>query len=123
MMNTSIKMIELLELAGLRALRIVVGFAVLWSTAGLLALTWWIYKQLFKERVIPHPVVGDPHAQSLEENLIQGMKKGKYIHITTIRPEIPATIREDLTRNMPSIMLGFQDELAYASEFWPGTSN
>ncbi|KAF5983385.1 gibberellin cluster-C13-oxidase [Fusarium bulbicola] len=168
MMNTSIEIIEPLQLAGLCALRIVVWFAVLWSTTGLLALTWWIYKQLSKERVISYPVIGDPHAQSLEDNLIQGMQKyhdspfvlagshppllilpmsvfheihnmpnecisiiaehedkfqGKYTHITTIRPEIPATIRQDLTRNMPSIILDFQDELAYASELWPRTSN
>ncbi|KAF5592955.1 gibberellin cluster-C13-oxidase [Fusarium subglutinans] len=161
-------MIEPLQLAGLRALRFIVGFAVLWSTTGLLALTWWIYKQLSKERVISYPVIGDPHAQSVEDNLIQGMKKyhdspfvlagshppllilpmsvfheihnmpnegisiiaehedkfqGKYTHITTIRPEIPATIRQDLTRNMPSIILDFQDELAYASKFWPKTGN
>ncbi|KAF5618360.1 gibberellin cluster-C13-oxidase [Fusarium sp. NRRL 52700] len=168
MMNASIKMLEPLELTSLRALRIVVGFAVLWGTTGLFALTWWIYKQLFKQPVLPYPVVGDPHAQSLEENLIQGMQKyhdlpfvlagsrppllilpmsvfheihnmpnecisiiaehedkfqGKYTHITTIRPEIPATIRQDLTRNMPNIMLDFQDELAYASQQWPETSH
>jgi hypothetical protein len=49
--------------------------------------------------------------------------QGKYTHITTIRPEIPATIRQDVTRNMPSIILDFQVELAYASEQWPRTSN
>lgn len=49
--------------------------------------------------------------------------QGKYTHITTIRPEIPATIRQDLTRNMPNIILEFQDELTYASEQWPRTSN
>ncbi|KAG4288500.1 hypothetical protein FPRO06_06152 [Fusarium proliferatum] len=49
--------------------------------------------------------------------------QGKYTHITTIRPEIPATIRQDLTRNMPNIILDFQDELAYASKQWPWTSN
>ncbi|KAG7414297.1 Cytochrome P450 monooygenase 3 [Fusarium oxysporum f. sp. rapae] len=49
--------------------------------------------------------------------------QGKYTHITTIRPEIPVTIRQDVTRNMPNIMQDFQDELAYASEQWPRTSN
>ncbi|KAF4431010.1 gibberellin cluster-C13-oxidase [Fusarium acutatum] len=167
MMNTSITLIDPLELASLRALRVVVASAVLWGATALLALSWWIYKQLSK-RALPYPVVGNPHAQSLEENLIQGMQKyrdspfvlagsrptllilpmsvfheihnmpndyisitaehedkfqGKYTHITTIRPEIPATIRQDLTRNTPNIMLGFQDELAYASEQWPRTGN
>ncbi|KAF5560549.1 gibberellin cluster-C13-oxidase [Fusarium napiforme] len=49
--------------------------------------------------------------------------QGKYTDITTIKPEIPVTIRQDLTRNMPNIILEFQDELAYASEQWPRTSN
>ncbi|EXL99214.1 hypothetical protein NOF04DRAFT_5797 [Fusarium oxysporum II5] len=42
--------------------------------------------------------------------------QGKYTHITTMRPEIPTTIRQDVTRNMPNIILDFQDELTYASE-------
>ncbi|PNP74698.1 hypothetical protein FNYG_12034 [Fusarium nygamai] len=168
MMNTLMMLNGPLEIAGSRALRIIVASAVLWGATGLLALVWWIYKQLFNDRVLPYPVVGDPHAQSLEENLINGMKKhrdspfvlagsrppllilpmsvfheihnmpnecisiiaehedkfqGKYTHITTIKPEIPATIRQDLTRNMSNIILDFQDELAYASKQWPRTNN
>ncbi|KAG5767948.1 hypothetical protein H9Q72_004375 [Fusarium xylarioides] len=151
-----------------RALRILVASTILAGITGLLALAWWIFKQLFDDETLPYPVVGDPHARSLEDNLIQGMEKyrdspfilagsrppllilpmsvfheihnmpnefvsiiaehedkfqGKYTHITTIKPEIPATIRQDLTRNMPTIILDFQDELAYASEQWPRTSN
>ncbi|KAH7203499.1 terpene synthase family, metal binding domain-containing protein [Fusarium oxysporum] len=166
-MNIFITLIEPLELAGSRALRIAVASIVLWGATGLLALTWWICKQLFDEGALPYPLVGDTYAQSLEENLIQGMEKyrdspfvlagsrppllilpmsvfheihnmpneyisiiaehedkfqGKYTHITTIRPEIPATIRQDVTRNMPNIILDFQDELVYASEQWPRTS-
>ncbi|KAK2687474.1 Cytochrome P450 monooygenase 3 [Fusarium oxysporum] len=167
-MNAFITLIEHLELAGSRALRIVVASAVLWGATGLLALAWWTCKQLFDEGALPYPVVGDTHAQSFEENLILGMQKyrdspfvlagsrppllilpmavfhkchnmpndrisiiaehedkfqGKYTHITTIRPEIPATIRQDVTRNMSNIILDFQDELAYASEQWSRTSN
>ncbi|KAF9772115.1 hypothetical protein IL306_010199 [Fusarium sp. DS 682] len=48
--------------------------------------------------------------------------QGKYTHITTIKPEIPATIRQDVTRHIPSIILDFQNELAYASQSWPTTS-
>ncbi|KAF5696442.1 gibberellin cluster-C13-oxidase [Fusarium mundagurra] len=168
MMNSFMMTSESLEITSSRVLRIIAASTLLWGATGLLALAWWIYKQFFNERVLPYPVVGDPHAQSLEENLIQGMQKyrdspfvlagsrppllilpmsvfheihnmpnecisiiaehedkfqGKYTHITTIRPEIPATIRQDLTRNMPNIILDFQDELAYASEQWPRTSN
>ncbi|KAF5638645.1 gibberellin cluster-C13-oxidase [Fusarium sp. NRRL 25303] len=167
-MNSFTVLIESLELAGSRALRIATAAAVLWGATGVLACSWWIYKQFFNERALPYPVVGDPHARSLEENLIQGMHKyrdspfvlagsrppllilpmsvfheihnmpneyisiiaehedkfqGKYTHITTIRPEIPATIRQDLTRNMSNIIQDFQDELAYSSEEWPRTSN
>ncbi|KAK7588496.1 hypothetical protein V3481_007520 [Fusarium oxysporum f. sp. vasinfectum] len=168
MMNAFITLIEPLELAGSRALGIVVASAVRWGATGLLALAWWICKQLFDEGALPYPVVGDTHAQLLEENLVQGMQKyrdspfvlarsrppllilplsvfhechnmpnecisiiaehedkfqGKYTHITTIRPEIPTAIRQDVTRNMPNIILDFQDELAYDSEQWPRTSN
>ncbi|KAF4341570.1 gibberellin cluster-C13-oxidase [Fusarium beomiforme] len=49
--------------------------------------------------------------------------QGKYTHITTIKPEIPATIRQDITRNISTIILDFQDELAYAAESWPTTNN
>ncbi|KAL9568833.1 hypothetical protein ACKAV7_007050 [Fusarium commune] len=167
-MNAFITLIEPLELADSRALRIVVASAVLWGTIGLLALAWWICKQLFDEGALPYPVVGDPNAPSLEENLIRGMQKyrdspfvlagsrppllilpisvfhechnmpndcisiiaehenklqGKYTHVTTIRPEFPVTIRQDVTRNMPNIIQDFQDELAYACEQWPRTSN
>ncbi|KAF4956798.1 hypothetical protein FGADI_3580 [Fusarium gaditjirri] len=168
MINTFITLIEPLELAGARALRIAIASAVLWGAIGLLVLAWWICKQFFNRGALLYPVVGDPNAQSLEENLIQGMQEyrdspfvlagsrppllilpmsvfhechnmpndcisiiaehedrfqGKYTHITTIRPEIPATIRQDLTRNMPNIILDFQNELAYASKQWPKTSN
>ncbi|KAG5795388.1 hypothetical protein H9Q69_005585 [Fusarium xylarioides] len=153
---------------GSRALRILVASTMLGGITGLLALAWWIFKQLFDDKALPYPVIGDPHAPSLEDNLIQGMEKyrdspfvlagsrppllilpmsvfheihnmpnecisiiaehedkfqGKYTHITTIKPEIPATIRQDLTRNMPTIILDFQDELPYASEQWSRTSN
>ncbi|KAF5965365.1 gibberellin cluster-C13-oxidase [Fusarium coicis] len=168
MMNILMMTNEIREMAGSRVFRIVIASAVLWGATGLLAFSWWIYRTFFNERALPYPAVGDPHAQSLEENLIQGMQKyrdstfvlagsrpallilpmsvfheihnmpnecisiiaehedkfqGKYTHITTIKPEIPATIRQDLTRNMPNIILEFQDELAYASEQWPRTSN
>ncbi|CVL02151.1 gibberellin cluster-C13-oxidase [Fusarium mangiferae] len=167
-MSNFVTLIEPLELTGSRVLRIAVAFAALCGATGLLAFLWWLYKQSPRERILPYPVVGDPHAQSLEENLIEGMQQyrhspfvlagsrppllilpmsvfheihnmpneyisviaehedkfqGKYTHITTVRPEIPATIRQDLTRNMPSIILELQDELAYASQQWPRTSN
>ncbi|KAF5565819.1 gibberellin cluster-C13-oxidase [Fusarium phyllophilum] len=167
MMNSFTTLIEPMELCS-RALRNLVASTMLGGITGLLALAWWIFKQLFDDEALPYPVVGDPHARSLEDNLIKGMEKyhdspfilagsrppllilpmsvfheihnmpnecisiiaeyedkfqGKYTHITTIKPEIPATIRQDLTRNMPTIILDFQDELAYASEQWPRTSN
>ncbi|KAF5617219.1 gibberellin cluster-C13-oxidase [Fusarium tjaetaba] len=168
MMNIFMMTSGMLEIADSRVLRIVIASAVLWGATGLLAFAWWIYRSFLNERALSYPVVGDPHARSLEGNLIQGMEKyrdspfvlagsrppllilpmsvfheihnmpnecisiiaehedkfqGKYTHITTIKPEIPATIRQDLTRNMPNIILEFQDELAYASEQWPRRSN
>ncbi|KAF5655118.1 gibberellin cluster-C13-oxidase [Fusarium heterosporum] len=167
-MDGFITSIEPLKLCGSLALGIVMVLAVLWDATGLLTLAWWICKQLLSQRALSYPVVGDHQAQSLEDNLIQGMQKyrdspfvlagsrppllilpmsvfheihnmpndyisiiaehedkfqGKYTHITTIKPEIPATIRQDLTRNMPNVMLDFQDELAYTSQQWPRTSN
>lgn len=79
MMNNFVTLIEPLELAGSRALRIVTAAAVLWGATGVLACSWWIYKQFFNERALPYPVVGDPHTQSLEENLNEGMQQVSHV--------------------------------------------
>jgi hypothetical protein len=63
--------------------------------------------------------LGVPSFEFSCRDILDGMHEdkfqGKYTHITTIRPEIPATIRQDVTQNMPNIILDFQDGLAYAS--------
>ncbi|KAI6774711.1 hypothetical protein HG530_001469 [Fusarium avenaceum] len=168
MIHNLLTLIEPMELTVFPVLRIVVAFAALFGAPGLLAFSWWFMKQCLSERALPYPVIGDPNAQSLEDNLIEGMQKyrnspfilagsrppllilpmnvfheihnmpnesisiiaehedkfqGKYTHITTIKPEIPATIRRELTRNMPNIILDLLDELVYASEQWPRTGN
>ncbi|KAM0289470.1 hypothetical protein ACHAO9_006123 [Fusarium lateritium] len=49
--------------------------------------------------------------------------QGKYTHITTIRPEIPAAIRQELTRDLSNIILDFEDEMDYVTQHWPKSSD
>ncbi|KAM0312735.1 hypothetical protein ACHAPQ_012169, partial [Fusarium lateritium] len=100
------------ELPDSRNVRILVALFIAWAVTVLLTLVWKVYT-FFLHR----PELPDPNAQSVEENLIEGMEK--YTHITTIRPEIPAAIRQELTRDISNIIPAFEDEMDYAAQYWP----
>ncbi|KAM0227078.1 hypothetical protein ACHAP5_012257, partial [Fusarium lateritium] len=63
------------ELPDSRNVRIFVALFIAWAVTVLLALVWKVYTFFLHRPELPYPLVGDPNAQSVEENLIEGMEK------------------------------------------------